>query len=65
LIVYENTTDVFTVDGGIKSAAGTPNAPAGRVRAVLTPKQEPGASVAPTVPPATLRQSTTLGGAAK
>jgi lipopolysaccharide export system protein LptA len=65
LIVYENTTDVFTVDGGSKSAAGTPNAPAGRVRAVLTPKQEPGASVAPLVPPATLRQSTTLGGAAK
>jgi lipopolysaccharide export system protein LptA len=65
LIVYENTTDMFTVDGGSKSAAGTPSAPAGRVRAVLTPKQEPGAAAAPAMPPATLRQSTTLGGAVK
>lgn len=66
LIVYENTTDMFTVDGGSKSAAGTPSAPAGRVRAVLTPKQEAtGAAAAPALPPATLRQSTTLGGAAK
>lgn len=65
LIVYENTTDMFTVDGGSKSAAGTPSAPAGRVRAVLTPKQEPGIGVAPVVPPAALRQSNTLGGASK
>jgi lipopolysaccharide export system protein LptA len=64
LIVYENTTDKFTVDGGNKSAAGTPSAPAGRVRAVLTPKQEPGAA-APAMPSATLRQSTTLGGEVK
>lgn len=65
VIVYENTTDMFTVDGGSKSAAGTPSAPAGRVRAVLTPKQESGAVVAPVAPAAVLRQSTTLGGAAK
>ncbi len=37
LIVYDNTTDVFTVDGGPASAAT-----GGRVRAVLAPK--PGAS---------------------
>ena len=38
VIVYENSTDVFTVDGG--GAKGTPAAPAGRVRAILTPKPE-------------------------
>jgi len=68
LIVYENLTDRFSVDGGSsKGVAGTPNAPAGRVRAMLTPKAESGAAnpAAPTVPPATLRQSTTLGGATK
>ncbi len=65
VIVYENTTDMFTVDGGSKSAAGTPSAPAGRVRAVLTPKQEPAASTSPVLPPTPLRQSTTLGGAVK
>jgi len=59
LITYDNTTDVFTVDGG-------PASPAigGRVRAVLTPK--PGAS-APVVtgPGANLRSSTTLDGGKK
>ena len=65
LIVYENTTDVFTVDGGSKSAAGTPGSPAGRVRAVLTPKQESLGDTAPVVAPATLRQSTAIGGGSK
>lgn len=37
LIVYENLTDRFTVDGGPKAAG----APTGRVRAMLTPKPEP------------------------
>jgi lipopolysaccharide export system protein LptA len=37
LILYENLTDRFTVDGAAKTAA----APAGRVRAMLTPKPEP------------------------
>jgi lipopolysaccharide export system protein LptA len=61
LITYDNTTDVFTVDGG-------PASPAigGRVRAVLTPK--PSAS-APTGtsggPPATLKPSTSLDGGRK
>ncbi len=36
VIVYENLTDRFTVDGTPKSAM----APAGRVRAMLTPKPE-------------------------
>ncbi len=36
-IVYDNTNDVFTVDGGSASAAATPNNPGGRVRAMLTP----------------------------
>jgi len=59
LITYDNTTDVFSVDGG-------PTSPAigGRVRAVLTPK--PGASgPAPSGPPAQLRQSTTFDGGKK
>ncbi len=63
VIVYENLTDRFTVDGNTgKSATG---GPAGRVRAVLTPK--PDAATAPAAPasqPApTLRATTTLGGA--
>ncbi|WP_296510946.1 lipopolysaccharide transport periplasmic protein LptA [Rhodoferax sp.] len=37
VIVYENLTDRFTVDGAPKTAA----APAGRVRAMLSPKPEP------------------------
>ncbi len=37
VIVYENLTDRFTVDGTPKTAA----APAGRVRAMLTPKADP------------------------
>lgn len=48
IIVYDNTVDVFTVDGG--TTRGTPNAPGGRVRAMLTPK--PDAADLPLVPPA-------------
>lgn len=36
VIVYNNATDVFSVDGS--SARGTPGASGGRVRAILTPK---------------------------
>lgn len=57
VIVYDNSTDVFTVDGGPASPAV-----GGRVRAVLTPK--PAASAAGG-PPATLKPSTTLGGGRK
>ncbi|HEY8050525.1 MAG TPA: lipopolysaccharide transport periplasmic protein LptA [Ramlibacter sp.] len=55
LITYDNTTDVFTVDGG-------PASPAigGRVRAVLTPKPDASAPQTNGGPPARLRPSTTL-----
>jgi lipopolysaccharide export system protein LptA len=58
VIVYENATDKFTVDGTPKSAA----APAGRVRAMLTPKPEAAASApAPaTAPSPALRASPQL-----
>ncbi|MBI5275056.1 MAG: lipopolysaccharide transport periplasmic protein LptA [Burkholderiales bacterium] len=62
LITYDNTTDVFTVDGG--PAGGAPAAPGGRVRATLAPR---GAASAASVPaaaggPARLRPSTSLEG---
>ena len=67
LIVYENLTDTFSVDGNaVKGAAPIPGQ---RVRAVLTPKPE-GAATAPAAPVASgagtsLRATTTLGGAPK
>ncbi|MBI2750132.1 MAG: lipopolysaccharide transport periplasmic protein LptA [Burkholderiales bacterium] len=67
LIVYENLTDTFSVDGNaVKGAAATPGQ---RVRAVLTPKSE-GAAATPAAPVASgagasLRATTTLGGAPK
>ncbi|MFS2033292.1 lipopolysaccharide transport periplasmic protein LptA [Polaromonas sp. CT11-55] len=62
VIVYDNNTDVFTVDGGAqnKTAAN----PSGRVRAMLSPRaaaSAPAATSAPAAPAATLRPSTTLG----
>ena len=60
VIVYDNNTDVFTVDGGNRTAAN----PSGRIRAMLSPRaaaSAPGSTPAPTAPPATLRPSTTLG----
>lgn len=59
VIVYNNTTDVFTVDGGV--ANRTAGNPTGRVRAMLTPVPKEGAPVAPPAPPATLRPSNQLG----
>jgi lipopolysaccharide export system protein LptA len=58
VIVYDNNTDVFTVDGGTqnKTAAN----PSGRIRAMLSPRAAASAT-APAAPPATLRPSTTLG----
>lgn len=51
LIVYNNLTDVFTIDGapsaGAKGSTGQPGAPAGRVRAMLTPKTDPALAPAP------------------
>jgi lipopolysaccharide export system protein LptA len=42
LITYDNIAELFTVSGG--SSAATPTNPTGRVRAVLTPRQDPAAA---------------------
>jgi lipopolysaccharide export system protein LptA len=51
IIVYNNLTDVFTLDGapatGSRGSTGQPGAPAGRVRAMLTPKSDPALKPAP------------------
>jgi lipopolysaccharide export system protein LptA len=66
VIVYDNITSVMTVDGG-PAAAGT-TAGSGRVRAVLTPRNDDtrsgSSSPKPSVPSpaAPLRKSSTLGG---
>ena len=63
VIVYNNLTDVFTVDGNPSNASSAN--PGGRVRAIIAPRA---AASAPTAAPATpsvnstLRSSTTLGG---
>jgi lipopolysaccharide export system protein LptA len=54
LVVYDNTTDVYTVDGGAGQGGS-----GGRVSAILSPKAT--ATPAPAaVQQGTLRQSTTL-----
>jgi lipopolysaccharide export system protein LptA len=63
VIVYNNTTDVFSVDGA--QAKDKPGVPVGRVRAVLSPKQEPAApdpGAAASSPAPVLRSTTILGG---
>ena len=73
VIVYNNLTDVFTVDGqkapASSTAAGDAPAPGGRVRAVLAPKDPPAGAAAPAKAPESpapaLRPSNTLGGGAK
>ena len=63
LITYDNSSDVFTVDGGPASPAV-----GGRIRAVLSPRQGASAAspaAAPTQPPAQLRPSTTFDGTRK
>ena len=65
IIVYNNLTDVFTVDGQKTAPAGTPaGTPGGRVRAVLAPKEPASGAAAPVrgEPPA-LRTAPSLGGA--
>lgn len=63
LIVYNNVTDVFTLDGapvaGKTGSTGRPGAPAGRVRAMLTPNS---AAASPAAAPAStpLRESGSL-----
>ena len=71
LITYENTTDVFTVNGapmGQRPAGAAPGA-GGRVRAVLAPRAAAsapaGAASATSPAPAPLRTSPSLGGERK
>lgn len=64
VIVYNNNTDVFSIDGGV--AQGAPSATGGRVRAMLTPRpQAAPAAAAASAPAAALRDTTTLGGEQK
>lgn len=64
VIVYDNTTDVFTVDNG--TPANNPGGQNGRVRAMLTPKAvAPAASAAAGTASPALRPSTTLEGPQK
>lgn len=74
LIVYDNITDVYTVDGG--AANRTATNPSGRVRAILSPKPvaatTAAGSTAATAPAAanaspaiTLRPATSIGGGGK
>lgn len=55
-IVWDNKADVFSVSGGVPSAAN----PGGRIRAVLAPRVDPAASAAPSEP-APLKPSRALG----
>lgn len=72
LIVYDNVTDVYTVDGG--AANRTATNPSGRVRAILSPKPvaattAAGSTAAPAAanasPAITLRPATSIGGGGK
>ncbi len=57
-IVWDNTSEVFKVEGGAPSAAN----PTGRVRAVLSPRAEPAsAPAAPAAPAPPLTPSRALG----
>ena len=66
LIVYNNNTDVFTVDGGAQNRSAAN--PGGRVRAMLSPRSAaPAAGITappPSAPGPVLRPSTTLGNTA-
>ncbi|HXE50575.1 MAG TPA: lipopolysaccharide transport periplasmic protein LptA [Ramlibacter sp.] len=57
LITYDNSTDVFTVDGG-------PTSPAvgGRVRAVISPRPDASAAAPAVAPSVQLRSNTSLDG---
>ncbi|MCY7319113.1 MAG: lipopolysaccharide transport periplasmic protein LptA [Ramlibacter sp.] len=64
LITYDNSNDVFTVDGGAGGASPAPGVPAGRIRAVLSPRVAASATAVPAAAtaPAQLRQSRIIGG---
>lgn len=57
VIVYNNTTEVYTVDGTPRSSGAPSAAPGGRVRAVLAPR---GAAAEPAAPAAPLRPTPAL-----
>jgi len=61
-IVYENLTDLFTVDGVANKGPSGALGSGGRVRVMLTPKPEAGA---PAADPAGLKPSATLGSVPK
>ncbi len=66
IVAYDNTTEVFSVLGGSHTAAGGKNAPGGRVRAVLTPREgtpaaAEAASAAAAAAGTQLKASTSLG----
>ncbi len=65
LITYDNSNDVFTVDGGPGSPSIAPGVPGGRIRAVLSPRTSASAPAPAPAAPAQLRQSTILGGEKK
>jgi lipopolysaccharide export system protein LptA len=67
LITYDNTSDVFTVDGGPGSPAPAPGLAGGRIRAILSPRVSASAPAAPAPaqPRVQLRPSTTIGGEKK
>lgn len=65
IITYNNTSEVFTVEGGRPDGA-TPSTSSGRVRATISPREGPALPGAPGVPPAgerapALRPSGSLG----
>ena len=65
VIVYNNLTDVFTVDGQKKATPSADGqAGGGRVRAVLAPKEPAAGAAAPAAPASgpALRPSNSLGG---
>ena len=59
VILYDNTTEVFTIDGGV--AQGSPAGTSGRVRAMLTPRSDSAPAPAAAVSAPSLRPSTVLG----
>ena len=63
LVVYNNNTDVFTVDGSAQNR--TAANPGGRIRAILSPRVAPAAGAPPPAGPApVLRPSTAIGSGA-
>ena len=65
LITYDNTSDVFTVDGGPGSPTPSPGLAGGRIRAVLAPRIAASAAPASAQAPVQLRPSVTIGGEKK